>query len=99
MSNIIERSTKTVITPLGKQQVVMLEYITGREAEQIAIASQGADKDYAASLGARDNAIEIIIKSIDGVTEGITDLVKDMPLEDYSFLNDEVTALVDIKKK
>lgn len=99
MSETTQRPVKTVLTPESKIEVVMVEYITGREAEQIAIASQGADKDYTASLGARDLAVNLIIKSIGGETENLSEVMKDMRLGDYSFINDEVTALIDVKKK
>lgn len=85
-----ERKNKTVTTP-SNRTVVLKEYISAGEFLDINDAKDGADLSKT-ELAKR--LVTIAVVSIDGVTENVSQLLRDLPLGDYLFLSKEVTKLV-----
>ena len=83
----MNRPTKTIETPFGKHQVVIKEWITAREREEmqkpmfdaLKIKQQGIGEvsfsDFDASLYHKQQhgLISAWVESVDGVNEGILD--------------------------
>lgn len=114
----MERETKEIVTPIGKHKVVLYEWLTGRERRNIrSVLLEGINFEQSpdneeASPGyniqgsiinkAQDKSFESVIKSIDGKTEGIADIVLDMRDEDFDFIVlevDKITTSIDKEAK
>jgi len=95
----MQRDTITITTPLSKQVVVLLSYITGREKRTIDNSIVTADlqfsvdsqdkKDVKGLKGSmveymEDKAISTIVVSIDGQTDDIVNKILNMKAKDYS---------------
>lgn len=107
----MERTTKTIVTPVGKNQVVINEWITGRENEYIGAplfdmvevsAPTGAPDIKAKNLSRQieegnHRAIEKVVVSIDGNSENILEKCLDMIHDDYEFILSEIEKVT--KKK
>jgi hypothetical protein len=108
------RPTKTIITPFGKAEVVMKEWLIGSEVEHIEEAmydmvSGGSGTDGSPQIKADNVSKQIIegnhrtitavIVSIDGSAENILDKVLGMRHEDYSFIMAELEKVTNPKKK
>ncbi len=98
-----------ITTPNGTK-VELKEYITGREAREIQnivlsgmkISENIESIDPTVIAQSQDKAIEIVVVSIDGETEGVLDKVLDLPRDDFDFVKeaiDEVTNGGDEEKK
>lgn len=85
-----ERKTKTVTTPSGRT-VELKEYISAGEFLDLSETKDGADLSKA-ELGKRFITIAVI--SIDGVSENVESMLRELPLGDYLFLSKEVTKIV-----
>lgn len=94
------RATRTFETTNG-HKVVVLEYFTGREAQDIAakVGSQGANTPMEKQLEANNYTITMAIKELDGTTENILDRVLDLPMTDFNDVSQAVQALVAPQKK
>jgi hypothetical protein len=85
-----ERKNKTVTTP-SNHAVEIKEYISAGEFLDINDAKEGTDLSKT-ELAKR--LVNIAVVSIDGVTENVPNLLRDLPLGDYLFLSKEVTKIV-----
>src|SRR4051794_21562220 len=94
-----DRTTKTFETP-GGHTVVMYDYITGGEVQNIARkAPKDATGSNAAQIDASNEALVILIRSLDGETENMLPRILDLPLSDFQAISAEVQALIDPEKK
>ena len=100
----MNRETKEIITPIGKNKIVVKSWLTGGESEQIQgvflsgqdiNASNQTDFKLKGSIIAEANhkAIETIVVSIDEKTDNILKTILDLRAEDYRFIVDEVNKL------
>lgn len=95
-----DRTTKTFKTA-GGHEVVMLDYITGREARDIndfLIKSKEADGALSSNK-VNDHAMCTVIISLDGNQENIVSRILDLPFEDFSEISDAIVELITPKKK
>lgn len=96
-----------IITPVNKVKVQLKDWITGRdEVEiqrpitaikfQIESSGKGAGEiDVGeATEKSKRAAIEKVVISVDGKTEGILDLVLDMHKQDYLFVMKEIDKVI-----
>lgn len=97
-----ERTTKTLKTS-GGHELVMLDYITGKEARDIKevqdVGKASGSTDGNAANNTHDYAMGIIIKSLDGNADKIVDRIVNLPLTDFSEITDEIVSLLTPKKK
>ncbi len=103
----MERTTKKVITPVEKHEVVLKDYITGGEKRSLISiflndteltgneAGGGSIKGLKGKLieEAENLALKIVIVSIDGSIENIVSRALDFRAEDYTFLVNEVNKI------
>lgn len=103
----MDRETMSLETPVKKSQVVYYTYLTGREYEYIQTPlfqampmtpSAGGDVkmgqvDVTKIQESTHRLLEKLVKSIDNKTEGLVDVVLDMPQKDYQFVIDALNAL------
>jgi hypothetical protein len=75
----------------------MKEYVTAREFMPI-ISDSSATPTPAENIQKGLKMIEIAVISIDGVQDKLTDLVQDLPLQDYMFITQEVAKLANFQK-
>lgn len=102
----MERETKKITTPIGKQVVEMKTYLTGREKRALTniylkgnLSFNLDDKDIKGFKGdileeAENFAWKTVIVSIDGKTENIVDTILDMRAEDYQAIVKAVNEIV-----
>lgn len=96
-----------VITPIKKHKVVLKDYITGREDEEIQKPitdikfQMGAQGEGKAEINAGEAlklskhiSIEKVVISVDDKKEDILNLVMDMVKQDYQFVLKEVDKIV-----
>ena len=81
----MERETKTIVTPIGKNQIVILTYLTGREKRLLTNIYLEEKLNYdsenkrvegispAAINRAQDVAWKTVIQSFDGKKDGVND--------------------------
>ena len=106
-----DRSTKTITTTNG-HEVVLLDYITGFESRAIKsvylnemeVTQKGTkepETGFSGSLAteAEDKAISTVVKSIDGKTEDIVNLVLGLREEDYMDIIKAINEITNPKKK
>jgi len=100
----MEREFKTIVTPIGKQEVVIKSWLTGGEKRSITnalIENAKFNPQNAESMElsgdvinkAQDAALENIIISIGGVKENIVKTILDMRSEDYEFIVNAVNNI------
>ncbi len=99
--------TKIIKTPIDKTEVVLKEWITGKEKRDI----NGPMTDIKMKLNtlgqgnaeinigeARkkviENSIKVIVLSVGGKKEGVVDLVDNMKSPDYDFVMSEVDKII-----
>lgn len=101
------RETKTITTPVGKHNVELKTYITGREKREISniflkgmkVTTDGSVAstiDVSVNQEANDKAWELVVVSIDGKKSNeisIIDTVLDMHVEDTNFVKAEVNKI------
>lgn len=85
-----ERKTTSVTTPSGAA-VVLKEYISAGEFLDINDAKDGADLSKS-ELAKR--LVNAAVVSVDGATEDIPNVLRNLPLADYLFLNKEIAKIV-----
>jgi hypothetical protein len=96
-----DRPTRTFQTKDGTL-VVLQEYITGEdnwEIRGIYMAAQKTDDPKTVALNAERKAFELAVISIDGYTDDIAGRVLRLPLGSYKEVAQEVTDLIEGKKK
>jgi len=100
----MNRETIKVITPIGKQEIELKAWLTGREKREITnlflekaqigeTGLSGIKIDSEIINRAQDKAFETVVVSIDGKTEGILEKILDMRSEDFEFLVNEVNKI------
>ena len=85
------RTTKTVTAPSGAA-IELQEYITAGEFLDIQEASE---KDNLTKTQVARRLMEAAVVSINGVKENVPQLLRDLPVSDYTFLANEIKNLVD----
>jgi hypothetical protein len=85
-----ERKNRTITTP-SNHTVELKEYISAGEFLDINDAKEGAELSKS-ELAKR--LVNLAVVSIDGVSENVPTLIRDLPLGDYLFLSKEVTKIV-----
>lgn len=85
-----ERTNKTVTTP-SNHTVELKEYISAGEFLDINDAKEGAELSKS-ELAKR--LVNAAVVSVDGATEDIPNVLRNLPLADYLFLNKEVAKIV-----
>jgi len=98
-----ERTTREFQTT-GGHTVVMFDYITGGEFEQLMKAMQvapteGAGVNISAALEANHLAYTLLVRSIDGTTENVVDTILALPLADYTDIRNVVEEMTSGNKK
>ncbi|MCK9543323.1 MAG: hypothetical protein M0R03_14975 [Novosphingobium sp.] len=107
------RETIIIKTPISNAEVVLKSWITGREKREINnvlfkdVEFEGQSYRIGGEKLAqlKDKTIEIVVVSINGVTENVLDILLDMRSEDYDYVLskvDEITsdrASEELKKK
>lgn len=94
------QETIEVTTPVLGKKVVLRGYTTGRIKQAIQAvmlssvkevsADQSTKFDGTAAVTATNKALELIVLSVDGNSDGVLDAVLDMPEQDFDFIKDEV---------
>src|SRR3954463_9082291 len=99
-----ERPTHELATTNG-HTVVLRDYITGAENRQIKAIyintrNIGDTADAAKVIfDAEDKTLELVVVSVDGKTENVAAEVMALPVADQREVADEVTEIVEGKKK
>ncbi len=105
------RPTQEIITPVGKNKILIKEWMTGREQEYIqepiinAVSFRQNERGTADMTDFKTSAIsesthrtvEMMVVSIDGKPENILNTALDMHKDDYEFIIAEIEKI--IKKK
>ena len=102
----MDRETKQIETPVGKQKVVIKTYLTGRERREInapflshaeisADAVAGATPSIKGIKGSiiaevQNITFNLIVVEIDGNKENIADRILDMREEDFNYIVSEI---------
>lgn len=106
----MQRETKTFETLIGKNQVEIKTYLTGREKRALTnvflTSELNFDPDNGSVKGmnaelidkAQDLAWQTVIVSIDGSNENIVDKILDMRVEDYNQVIEEVNKITSVKQ-
>ncbi len=82
----MERETREIITPIGKQKVVIFTYLLGGEKKSFI---------YAEPEKAQDMIIEKVVVSIDGNSDNILERVNNMHGKDYDFIFQEISKVIE----
>ena len=101
--------TKTITTPVKEHKVVVKEWISGKEYEEIQkpitgvkmlVNLMGKDQSVKSEINvgevtqeSTDIAIKTVVVSIDGETKDIIEAVKSMNKKDYLFVISEVDKI------
>jgi hypothetical protein len=109
------RPTTVITTPIQRHEVVLKDWITGREREYIDAPMLDAVKTKPQFNGksidlesihirqcmeqSENREIETFVVSVDGSTEKVIDSVKDMHEEDTAFVRQAIKDLTDSSKK
>jgi len=95
----MDRPTQKFELPISKKEVVIKEWLTGREFEK---TQEPLLENYKKGIEAinfidlNHKVIEAYVLSVAGVEENVLDLILDLPQADYSFVFDKIN---DLKKK
>lgn len=98
--------TKTIKTPIDKIEVVLKEYITGRDKRaikgimlggmQLQLENGGTKSNINAgdiTVKTENKAIETIVISVGGDTENVLDKILDLKGKDYDYVIDEINKV------
>lgn len=85
------RTTKQVTAPSGAV-IELKEYITAGEFLDI---QEAAEKDNLTKTQVARRLMETAVVSLNGVKENVSQLLRDLPISDYTFLANEMKSLVD----
>jgi hypothetical protein len=97
-----ERPTKTIVTPITQAQIVVKEWITGREYEMSqkpVLEGYKMGKDGHSEIAGtviqelNHKALEAYVVSVNGSTDKVVDAILDLPNDDYQFVIDSVNAV------
>lgn len=101
-----EQETYEVVTPKRGHVVVLKSWITGRDKQKIDgslfrnVETKGSGESITPQLSEdmianqQNASIEAIVVSVDGVTEGILDLVLDMHVKDCDFIDQQIKKII-----
>lgn len=90
------RTTKEIITPVDKHKIVIYDYITGREVEEIEDIFLSEEKEGEKSHVRRSahKSIEMLVVSVDGKDTKVLDRILDFKKEDYRLIINAVTDII-----
>jgi len=107
----MNRPVKELLTPVEKKKVVIKEWLTGGEVEEISnvflqdlsfdVKGRATSGKIKASLVSKSNdkAIEMAVVSVDGKKENVLSEIKNLRVEDYQFVIDEINRISTIEQK
>lgn len=101
----MSRETKEIITPIGKNKIVIKTWLTGGESEQIQNVFLSAQEISASNptefklkgstiSEANHKAVESVVVSVDGKTNDILKTVLDLRSEDYRFIVEKINEII-----
>lgn len=82
----MERETKEIVTPIGKQKIILFSYLLGGEKKKFI---------HAESEKAQNLILESLIVSIDNSKEEIIQKVDNMHGKDYDYLFQEIATVIE----
>jgi hypothetical protein len=98
----------TKITTTGGFEIELKPFITGRDAESLAIGSAGTERSTAQNLEMAHKAMDLVVVGVNGKKEGdqepggapfsIVQAILDMPVADYLEITELVTEITTGKK-
>lgn len=102
-----ERETRKIKTPSGRE-VILKEWITGREAKElrkvflnaVELSASGTEiksTNIKTSVieEAENKALEMVVLSLDGDKENLIERLLDLPASDYQFIVAEVNKVTE----
>lgn len=90
----MERATRKLTCPKSQVTIEVKDYLTGREMESLALfEAQGVD-DKHKNLEASHMAIEMVVLSVSGSKENIVEQCLDLPAQDYRFITEYISKLL-----
>lgn len=93
-----DRPTITIELPITKSEVILKEWITGREYEetQKPIYDSLQKKEELNMQEFNHSTLLVYVVSVGGSKEMILDTILDLPFDDYNFI---IKSINDLKKK
>ena len=90
------RTTKEIITLIDKHKVVIYDYVTGREIEEIEDIFMEDSKEGEKSQVRRSahKSIEMLVISVDDKPTKVLDRILDFKREDYRVIINAITDIV-----
>lgn len=85
------RKTKQVTLPSGVV-IELQEYVTAGEFLDI---QEAAEKDNLPKTQVARRLMEVVVVSVNGVKENTSQLLRELPISDYTVLANEMKTLVD----
>lgn len=82
----MERTTKTIETPIGKVKVELFEFVTGLTKRQISNAASNEER--------QNVSIKAIVKSVDGKSDDIIGALDGMHGKDFDFVILQVNQIL-----
>jgi hypothetical protein len=96
-----DRPTRIFETTEGRR-LILREYITGGEnweIRSIYMAAPKTDDAKSVAIDAEKKAFELCVQSIDDKTDNIAGRILDLPLSEYKEVTEQVTDIIEGKKK
>ncbi|HLY40482.1 MAG TPA: hypothetical protein VKR52_04670 [Terracidiphilus sp.] len=86
-----ERKTNTVTTP-SNHAVELKDYITAGEFLDL---NEESEKSGLTKTALAKKILELAVVSIDGAKENIPSAIRELPIADYTFLQQEIKKLIE----
>lgn len=94
----MQRETQEIITPIGKNKVVLNQYITGKEKRSLRNIYFRTDiNDTEKFNSSQDEAVRMVVVSIDGKSDNVVDGVLSLNVKDNKFVMDAIDAVTSDK--
>ena len=90
------RTTKEIITPVGKHKLVIYDYVIGREVEEIEdiFLSEAKEGEKSHVRRSAHKSIEMLVVSVDGKDSKVLDRILDFKKDDYKSVINAITNIV-----
>jgi hypothetical protein len=95
----MERPTTKIELPITKKEVIMKEWLTGREYEEMQkpiFTALQKDEKGIDLLAMNHNAIKSYVVSVGGIAKDVLEVILDLPYDDYDFI---IKKINELKKK
>lgn len=93
----MESSNNQTFKTAGGHTVVLRPFITGRDAQ--AMSQITADTEANKNILVSNKSMELVVVSLDGITEGVVEKILDLPFADYIEIMEKVLEVTTGKKK